>query len=411
MIKKISYSKSDIYNILGVVFLFCLTNMFFNYKPLVLSDLFGNVVNLIVNASFVLVLFKMCLKKQKDNVSKFVAAILIMFAVSLIYPWIFWNQSVYYTFRSMGKLFPLCFFFLFQIYKVNVKQMTTAVLVLALIYSLMEIIAINTFPNNIIGFSDYLDTDIADSSLEQRGVIRLSIPGADFIVCAIFWVLNYFKNKKKWYVLLIPLFFMLMLRGTRTPLLVAALMTVVFIMWNIKNKLLIIIVCLFTYFTYQEAYNAALNSNSDNIIVKYVQLTDNQMDTGEEDIRVTMTKYFFKDFNTNPLQDLIGNGINSVGDYGNKIAYLGQNKGLCITDVLPTNIFLFFGIVGLLLYTLLFFAVLRSKVTPDCMFAKMMVIYMYLIGPTNVALLSISPMIFAMSLYIVKEGINFKEIH
>ena len=145
--------------------------------------------------------------------------------------------------------------------------------------------------------------------------------------------------------------------------------------------------------------------------MKYVQLTNNQMDTGEEDIRVTMTKYFFKDFNTNPLQDLIGNGINSVGDYGNKIAYLGQNKGLCITDVLPTNIFLFFGIVGLLLYTLLFFAVLRSKVTPDCMFAKMMVIYMYLIGPTNVALLSISPMIFAMSLYIVKKGINFKEIH
>lgn len=391
---------------IAIVLLFCLTNSFFNYKPLVLSSSFENIVNLMINACYIFVFFKYCLRHQSSSISKYVAAILIMFAFSLLYPSLYWNQSTYYTFRIMGRLYPLCFYFLFVYFGVSLQQIKKAIIILAVLYGIVELVGISTFPHNIWGYSDFLTEEAGDVLVAQRGVVRLSVPGADFIVFTIFIVLTQFKECRKYYILLVPLFILLIMRGTRTPLLVALIMTVVYIIAHIKRKFLTASICALAFFTYQQVYEMILNSDSDNIIVKYVQLTENQMNEGSEDIRWTMTKYFFTEFNKTFLQDITGNGINAVGVYADKIKSLGENRGFCITDVLPTNIFLYFGVVGLVLYTLLFVSVLRTKMSPHNQYGKMMVIYMYLIGPTNVALLSISPMIFAMALYAVHIGKN-----
>lgn len=388
----------------AVVLIFCLTNNFFNYKPIVLSSTFGNIINLLINLCFVVILFKYCFNRQQYGVSKDISRILVMFAFSIFIPFIFWNQSIYYTFRTMGMLFPLCFYFLFIKFKISSKQLAKSIVILAILYSIAELIGLSSYPNNIIGYSDYLTEDVGESSLEQRGIIRLSVPGADFIVFTIFLVLTKFKHQKKYYVFLIPLFVLLLMRGTRTPFLVTSIFTVLYIIHTIRKKILVSIICLIVFLSYQSIYNQILNSDSDNIVVKYAQLTENQMSSGEEDIRITMTKFFFTEFNNNPIKDIIGNGVPSVGKYGDQIAYLGKNRGLCITDVLPTNIFLYFGVVGLVLYSLLLIKVIRTKVSDDCLFSKLMVLYMFAIGPTNVALLSISPMIFAMGLYGIYIG-------
>lgn len=400
----------EVFNIWAVVIIFCLTNNFFNYKPIVLSSMYGNIINLLVNISFVVILFKYCFQKQY-GVSEDISRILKMFAISIFIPFIFWDQSIYYTFRSMGMLFPLCFFFIFLKLNINSKQLTIILVILALFYTIAELIGLSSFPNNIIGYSDYVTEEISEYSIEQRGIIRLSVPGADFIVFTIFLVLTKFKSRKIYYVLLIPLFVLLLIRGTRTPFVVTSIFTMIYIIYNIRKKIIVFVLCLIAFLTYQTIYNQILKSDSDNIIVKYAQLTEAQMSSGEEDIRVTMTKFFFTEFNDNPIKDIIGNGVPSVGKYGNKIAYLGKNQGLCITDVLPTNIYLYFGLVGLVLYSLLLIKVIKTKVSEDCLFSKLMVLYMFAIGPTNVALLSISPMIFAMGLYGVHIGsIKYKEI-
>lgn len=401
-IRKIT--SHDNKTVIAIVLLFCLTNRFFNYKPLVLSPSFDNVVNLMVNACYIFVFLKYCIRHQYSSISKYVAAVLIMFAFSLLYPSLFWNQSVYYTFRGMGRLYPLCFYFIFVHFGVSLQQIKKAIIILAVLYSLVELVGVSTYPYNIWGYSDFMTEDAGEASVIQRGIVRLSVPGADFIVFTIFIVLTQFKECRKYYILLVPLFILLIMRGTRTPLLVTLIMTAVYIIAHIKKKFLTASICVLALLTYQQTYEMILNSDSDSIIVKYVQLTEHQMNEGDEDIRLTMTKYFFTEFNQTPLQDIFGNGINAVGTYGNKIKFLGENRGLCITDVLPTNIFLYFGVVGLILYTLMLVSVLRTKVSPKNQYGKMMVIYMYLIGPTNVALLSISPMIFAMALYAVHIG-------
>lgn len=390
----------------GIVLLFCITNNFYNFKPLVISDAYDKLVNLFVNSCFFIFIIYSYYKRHFCPISKCVVLILTMFAISILYPSIFWNQSIYYTFRSMGALFPLCFFFVFYFYRVNTRQMITAIIILCMIYCLFELIALYTYPNNIIGYTDLLkDTDLVQRDIDNRGVIRFNMPGADFVVFVIFFSLNRFRYDKKNYILLLlPLFFILLLRGTRTPLFVVLIMTLVILFYRKDRKWIISLLCLIIFFISIHFNNILLQSKSDNIFVKYIQLTSKQMSTNDMDIRLVMTKYLFTEFNSNPLQYIFGNGINSVGEYGKRIKYIADMWGYCITDSLPANLFLYFGFIGIILYFYLFIVVIRVKVRKDVLFAKWMAIYMFLIGSTNVALLSISPMIFAMCLYVISIG-------
>ncbi|WP_287646090.1 hypothetical protein [Bacteroides sp.] len=89
-----------------------------------------------------------------------------------------------------------------------------------------------------------------------------------------------------------------------------------------------------------------------NIIDSLIQTTVNERDAGDENnIRVLAATYFFLEFNGDKLEPkIIGNGIASNGDdmYSKEMKYLNEEVGFWESDVGYCEIYIYFGIVGLL---------------------------------------------------------------
>lgn len=306
----------------AIVLFYCFYTQFFSSSFLINFSAYKDmviVVNLLTCAIFV----PYALKSHNDTISKQVWQLCLLFVFALIWGWAYWNESVYYglknLFRAQGA-FTLFFYFILKRYKVTYNAVLKSILCIAILYSLCYLIGILTYPDQLFGATLNFDDAVFEKSLEDRGVLRLFMQGADFIILAIFFVLINYKNKKIYYLFLIPLFVMLVLRGTRTPLIVALLICLVYYLKSLKSRFLAVLIFVFAVLSFNVANEALLNSNSDNPIVKYVQLTTNQIESnqnkGESDIRVQMATYMLTELNEeNPICSLIGNGIPGMGEY------------------------------------------------------------------------------------------------
>ena len=156
-------------------------------------------------------------------------------------------------------------------------------------------------------------------------------------------------------------------------------------------------------------YQMILNSDSNNAIVKYVQMTSNQIERSnekEEDIRIEMARYMFTEFNEgNILRTLFGNGVPGYnGHYAKIIEKLGDKRDYYPVDTAFTTIYVYFGIIGLILYAQLLWIVIRTKVTPEGSFAKLYIFYLYLISPANSALIFSGSLTLGIALYIIQQN-------
>lgn len=346
----------------------------------------------------------------KSDIQGIISKIIIMFVISAVWAFAYWGQSFtdsYFSIFSVfsGGVMPLIFFFIFQKYNFSQEEAIKCFIFCGILYSICLIIGLQTIPEPFFGFSAVDDIEKAyESSLDQRGVIRLNMPGSDFVIMLIFYVLSYFWHKKKYYFFLIPLFIILILRGTRTPFFCATFIGIIYVLTKIRNKFWIGILLFITYISLFAATETLIKSDSDNILVKYVQKTNNQIENNnnEEDIRIEMSKYMISEFNTNPLAYITGNGVpGRYGSYAKTMVNLGDNKGYYVVDVAFVHIFIYFGIIGLILYALLILKVVRTKIPEKLDFAKLYIYYLVLIMPTNCSIVSMSSFMFAIALYII----------
>lgn len=387
-----------------LIVLFCIWNSFFNLKYVVQATWYAQISD-IFTIGFIIYLFTEIIKRRsKYSIAFWLSFIVIMFLFSAIWSFVLRGQSIYGSLRAITSLLPLAVFFFLSKYDIGNDSVIRSMIILCALTVFFQIVALVTFPNNVFGFSPHL-MEQAESVIEQRGVLRLGIPGQDFIVVMIFLVLTVSKHRKWLYLLLIPLFVMLLLRGTRTPLFVTAAICIVYYLWRIKHKFVTILLGIILFLALHLSYQYLMNPSSDGILANYVQMTSEQLENDDEDIRVEMSRYYFSQFNDNILETIFGNGVPfGKSDYGQEVIRLQDTHSYYIVDVGVTFIYVYFGIVGLIAYAMLLFSVIRTTVDEKYMFAKLYIFYSYLILPTNVSMLSLSPMIFALNLYLVYRG-------
>lgn len=353
----------------------------------------------------------------KTNIQGVVAKIIVMFFASAFWAYVFWDQSLFDSYFAIfsvfsGGMMPLVFFFIFQKYDFSQEDAIRCIVICGILYTICLLVGLLTIPDPFFGFSAVDDVEKAyESSLDQRGVIRLNIPGADFVVMLIFFILSYFRKQKKYYCLLIPLFVVLILRGTRTPFFCATLIGIIYVILKVKNRFLVGMLLLLTYLSLFAASDALFKSETDNVIGKYVQLTNKQIENNNKrnDIRVEMAKYMMSKFNTSSLAYITGNGVpGRQGNYSKTMMDLGEYKGYYVVDVAFVQIFVYFGLVGLILYTLLIIKVVKTKIPEKYDFAKLYIYYLVLIMPTNCSIVSMSSFMFAIALYIINVSKHSK---
>lgn len=414
---KIKLRKKEKIAIWSIILFYCFYTQFFSASFLLDFGIYRDLVvvaNLLICAMFL----PYAIRSHNDTVSKQVWCLCLLFTFALIWGWVYWDEGLYTglktTFRAQG-VFTLLFYFIYKRFQVSYNAIIKVIFSIACLYSLCYIIGILTYPDQLFGASLNFDESAFEKNLEDRGVLRLFLQGADFIVLAIFYLLVRFKDKKICYLWLIPLFVMLVLRGTRTPLIVTGLMCLLYYLKSIKSKVLSVSIFVFAILSFNVVNEALLNSTSDNPIVKYVQLTSNQMENnnskGEEDIRVQMSKYMLTELDANdPVCVFIGNGIPSGGRLQARLTALENNNSFWVVDVGLIVIFVYFGVVGLLVYLGLLIMILRLKVDSKYYFAKLYLFYLYLILPTNCSLITLSSFMVALSLYLLYLG-NQERIH
>lgn len=344
---------------------------------------------------------------RNTDFSHYVALLALLFYSSLVVGCLFHGQIGYSPLKALcvytGPMM-IMIFFLLQKNNVSHRVLLKAIAFCCILYCTAYIIGTITFPNQIFGFdtSEDKQDQIMDSA-DSRGVLRLFIFGSQIIPLTIYTILTYFKKKKKYYLLLIPLYILLMMQGARTPFFICILVSIVYIIINMKHKFIVFLAAIFIYLGGLWLYNHLLTSTSDDALTLYVQMTQKQVENNEDndDIRLEMSKYFFMDYNEgNILQIIFGNGFpDGKSDYAKGLSRLSTLKRYFACDVGITQIFLYMGVIGIWVYIILFFKGIRTQVPDEYAYGKLFLFHYALISFANNAMVEYGMFTFGLALY------------
>lgn len=388
-----------------VLFYFLWTNCFNFYLLADKNNQLGEIRELVMLCVTV-VLFPMILHSWKSKLLDSSMSRLILMAIfTTVTALFFWGQTPYTSVRAISSvMLPLSVFFVFKKYDVAVREVMMAMVIICVMHAFFQIIGALTFPNVIFGNAGKEAMERSVGDLEQRGVLRLAVPGADFVPLTMFMVMVAAKNKKVKYLLLIPLAIILLMRGTRTPFFITMVVCFCYYVLSLKKKWIAIAFFVLSYFLFSAMYDSLLNSTANNVVVNYVQMSEKQLNNDDEDIRVQMANYYIFDFNKgNILKVIFGNGIPGNSELGKAVAHMSDFYSYWIVDVGLVEIFVYFGLLGFLVYFSLLRRVIKAKVTDSSIFAKLGIFYYFIILPTNSMLLS-NPLPVAMIVYVLYKG-------
>lgn len=339
----------------------------------------------------------------KSTISTNVKYLLYLYIFSILTAYVFNSQPPMRSLSGTAIFFTIGLFFLLKKWNIPVKTVEKIFLYILFGYALAYTLASITFPNNLFGHTGIENVESLESVQKSRGVMRFGIIGSEIVVLMIFFVITKYSQNKKYYIWLIPLFILLFYRGTRGPLFITAAFTLVYLFVKSRQKIILFpIIC---------AALLSLNTIKDYIISKdsafskLISVTVKQVEANdeEEDIRIKMSKFFIDDYNQNIGQVIFGNGVPvSVSNYGEKLLNLGERYGYYPVDVGYVMIFVYFGLLGLLVFFSLIYRVIKTKIPTEYSYTKIYIIYIYCASIAGSYFIVASPLI-AMSLYIMEK--------
>lgn len=337
--------------------------------------------------SEILYLFLGCLmiyssKTTKKNYSKgsiynSVLALTILFLCSILVGFILENQSFYYSLRGLCSFSyaPILFYFLLHNKQYDNKIIIGTLLSLFIVYLFIYGYSYMIFPSYRFGMISDIEEGILND-FESRGVFRAGIPYEDLIAIFFFYVVSNDKIKVKYrFLLFFMLFFLTVIRGTRFIIAGTLLVGVLLYMKQAKRNILKYILCLaiiiLSFMMYIEIFGIPP------FIENYIELSDKDHDSGNDNIRIVMSMYYLFDFNTSFPEILFGHGIPVNSDF-----YMIKQKmtqyGFFADDVGYIEFYLNFGVVGILLLLGLLYSVIKTKVPRDFLFAKYYIYYVFI---------------------------------
>ncbi|WP_295962273.1 hypothetical protein [uncultured Alistipes sp.] len=376
---------------------------FFSFKPIVENHFFIQ-LKIIINLLLLGYTFQNWINPHgKSPITTSIKYLLYLYIFSIAIAYIFNNQPPLRSLSGTTVFLSIGLYFLFQKWNIPVKNIEKIFLYTLLGYTLAYTIASVTFPTNLFGYTGVDSVESMESVQESRGVMRFGIMGAEIVVLMIFFLITTYSKNKKYYIWLIPLFILLFLRGTRGPFFITVAITITYLFVKSKQKILLLpIIC-----TILLSMNVIVDYilSKDSAFSSFIELTIKQVEANkdDEDIRIKMTKFFVNDYNTNIGQIIFGNGVPvSVSSYGKELQSLEDKYGYYPVDVGYVMFFVYFGLLGLYVYLLLLYRVLKIKIPQQYSYTKIYIIYIYIVSIAGAYFTAASPLI-AMVLYIMDK--------
>ena len=198
-----------------VLFYFLWTNCF-NFYLLADKNIQIGEIRELVMLGITILLFPMIISSlQSKYLDSSVSRLIILALFTVFTALLFWGQTPYYSVRAISSvMLPLGVFYILKKYNVSIQEVIITIIILCIMHSILQIIGMLTFPNVVFGNAGEKAIERSMVDLEQRGVLRLAVPGTDFVPLVMFMVMVVAKQRKIMYLLLIPLSIILLMRGT-----------------------------------------------------------------------------------------------------------------------------------------------------------------------------------------------------
>lgn len=382
---------------------FLILYSFFNFKPIIEMHQHGIIQSISQLAFACLVIPTLFKAYEKNSLSRSIRFVLIIMLCALPIGYFVSDQSLLGSLRVIGSSLGICMYFWLVKNNISTKSLKKALLIIFIINTILHLYVLFTFPNNLFGAATNVET--ATHELENRGIIRVGLPAGDLVILGIFYILNARRKSPKLLIWLIPLFILLVMRGTRMPLAIAVLLAFFYVTWYKRCKIYVFVLATTLYFTIPIAYDMLLKSRGNNIIVNYVKMTNRQLvNANRDDIRIEMSKFYIFDFKKNFIEILLGNGIphHVSSKYGRLVEAYSVSNGYYMADVGYVMIYIRYGLIGLIAYFLLLRKVTITKVAENYTFAKVFVLYFFVVSITGAYLVT-SSMFLSFGLYFMEK--------
>ena len=347
---------------------------FYNYTPL------GSTMQKLPSFVIVPIMFIFCWKTfllhSHNTFFKLVRCIIVITIVSIISAYVFKGQSLVLGFRASASFFVLLFYFYLYKRKPSLKSVELYIYILGLMYCLFWLYALTQFPTPVFGGGS--DGEMTEDL--SRGFLRINFTGRLSLIFAYFLSINKaYDTRKKVYMFLAIMFFVfLVLQVTRQLILLTALVSIIYLFKKSKRLLFLSVICLlFIYIL-----GASIKFDNNSIIGSMISLSEQQANdfkSGEEDVRITEYKYFFSEWPSNIVTNIIGNGFPHADcNYGMYYENLKERQMLFLSDVGYAKIYVVTGLIGLFLYLSLFLKIQSVRMPNHLMYAKMYMLFLIL---------------------------------
>ena len=331
------------------------------------------VIEIIFSFHFILCALK-CSKRRNSIFEKSIDYVYLMIFIALVIGH-FDGQNFTYAIKWVSRTWLLWgVYYYLKYHNLPIDYIFGLIKFLLIGSVAATLISTVQFPNSWFGMSGEDALQGMKDSLSQRGVMRFNVPGKILIVLFIFKEIQNFTFSSRILLRLAMMTIFLVMIGNRFPMAVCLcmLLVLVFISKTIKFK---------------HKIQVLLSVGIIGIAVFYIPFTKDIIDKllalndaaganglGDENIRVLSSTYFFTEFNSpnDYYHILLGNGMAfpNSGGFSDKIYELSEMYGYYASDVGYAALYLFFGIIGLLIFLIWLFSSLFVKVSNEYAYIK-----------------------------------------
>ncbi len=286
-----------------------------------------------------------------------VSIILISVFLSMFMAYSGHNQGFSTTIIAQRFMYFYLFYFALHLIRIPDYDLEKIIVYLAIVHVLFYMIQFASYPARVF--------DVRTS--DERGTLRIFLPGLSYLVLGYFYMLNkIFERFTPGKLALLFFFFSIfILMGTRQILFSTFLLTMLYILLSkrVKSKILILVIAALSVvpviFMFQD------------IFLSLLDVSQQQSEGFAEDIRVRAATFFILELFPNNLSYLTGNGADSANSpYGQAIQMYRDVYGFYQSDVGIIGDFTKFGALYVLAVFVLIFRMIFSKTGDDYSYIK-----------------------------------------
>ena len=292
---------------------------------------------------------------EKKVIDRFIIYFIFCMVLSTVTANLYWDQSFIVSLKEYKYFYIYFLYFLPILLNIEKERLNRILIILFLFSVFIFLIDFVTFPDPLFSYR----------TEERREGRTIFFFGQGFTFLGGFYFLNKYVTEKK--IIFLILFAiacgcLFLLTQSRMNLLALGLgFFLIFLTSNFSKKYFI---------AFALVVISTVVYTSTNIFSGVKEASKDQSQNYKEDIRLQAHNYFLTSFQGGPATVIFGNGFPSADSKLGLESLRGNLLGYWTADVGLTGIFSYFGLLGVLVWLLLFYYVLKIKVSENSMYIK-----------------------------------------